>query len=354
MATKAAAASTHAIATEAATQAFLVEASETPANAIDAALAGVLALAARHPSVLLSSGTILLGGTGEGQLAIDARARQPGLSAPRPRGFTDAAQIPDAARIAAPLLPTALTFAHAGRGVRTRTAMLNIALGVAKGASKIDEARIESLRGFGREGGGILRGGLVRDALLSAGARSLGGTLTREDLDALRAEVVNARVVDVDARKWAIAPWADAFAEEAPLTTPDGELAVIAACDIHGAVAIVSVLIPTMAVALPEVGLAAPMIARPVLRGVTREPGGAPLPLPSAIGIARVADQGVDLALGVGGAGTLDAVFAEIARAASVTSAAIDDALTRAGESKVAGVMIDSKGRGRALTHGVR
>jgi hypothetical protein len=349
MATKAAAASTHAIATEAATQAFLVDAAETPANAIDAVLAGVLALALRHPAVLLSSGTILLGGTGEGLLAVDARARQPGLSAPRPRGFTDASQIPDAARIAAPLLPAALTFAHAGRGVRTRTAMLNVALGVAKAATKIDEARVESLRGFGREGGGILRAGPVRDALLSAAARSAFGTLTREDLDALRGEVVNAKLVDEGARKWAIAPWSDET-----LATPDGELAIVAACDAHGAVAIASVLIPTMTVALPDVGLSVPMLARPILRGVTRAPAGAPLSLPSAIGVARAGEQGVDLALGVGGAGALDAQFIGVARAASETSTAIEDALARAGENRAAAVMIDSKGRARAVTHGAR
>ncbi len=348
--TKAAAASTHSIATEAATQAFLVEATDTPANAIDAVLAGVLALAARHPAVLLSSGTILLGGTGEGQLAIDARARQPGLSAARPRGFTDASEIPDAARIAAPLLPTALTFAHAGRGVRTRTGLLNIALGVARAATKIDDARVESLRGFGREGGGILRGGLVRDALLGAGARSLGGTLTREDLDALRAEVTNARVTEIGARRWAVAPWSGG---EASLSTPDGELAVVAACDVHGAVAIASVLIPTMTIPLPDVGLAIPLLARPVLRGVTRDPAGTPLPLPSAIGIAR-AGESVDLALGVGGAGTLDAQFGAVIEAASDPARALEEALLRAGDNRAAAVMIDSKGRGRALTHGVR
>jgi hypothetical protein len=295
--------------------------------------------------VLLSAGTILLGGTGEGQLAIDARARQPGLSAPRPRGFTNASEIPDAARIAAPLLPAALTFAHAGRGVRTRTAMLNIALAVAKGATKIDEARIESLRGFGREGGGILRAGPVRDALLAAGARSVGGMLTREDLDALRAEMTAAEVVALGTRRWARPPWKS----DEPAT--DGELAIVATCDVHGAVAIVSLLIPTMTIALPEVGLAAPLLARPVLRGVTRDPVGASLPLPAPIGIARVGEQGVDLALGVASA---EAAFVEVATSASDPAVALDDAIARAGESRAAAVLIDSKGRGRALTHNVR
>jgi hypothetical protein len=191
MATRAAAASTHSVATEAATQAFVADPGDAPATAIDAVLAGILALCARHPALLLSAGTILLGGTGEGLLVIDARARQPGLSAPRPRGFTDAASVPDAARVAAPLLPAALTLAHAGRGVRTRTALLRLALAT---APKADDARIESLRAFGREGASILRAGAIREALLTAAARSAHGTLTREDLDALRPDVVPARV----------------------------------------------------------------------------------------------------------------------------------------------------------------
>lgn len=342
MATRATAASTHSVAAEAATQAFVAEPGDTPATAIDAVLAGVLALCARHPGLLLSAGTILLGGTGEGLLAVDGRARQPGLEAPRPRGFTDQASVPDAARVAAPLLPAALTLAHAGRGARTRTAMLRLALATAS-SGKVDDARVESLRAFGREGGSVLRAGPIRESLLTAAARSLGGTLTREDLDALRADVTPAATLDLDGRRWAVSPH-----EHAPV---DGELAVVAACDVHGALAIASVLIPTFTLALPEVGLAAPLLAKPVLRSVTREPAGAPLPLPSAIGLARVASgDAMDLALGVGGSGDVEAAFAEISRAASDVSSALEEALARAGEHRACAVMIDFRGHGRALS----
>lgn len=342
MATRAAAASTHPPAAEAATQAFLAEASDAPATAIDAVLAGVLALAARHPAVLLSSGTILLGGTGEGLLAIDGRARQPGLSAPRPRGFTDPTAVPDAAKVAAPLFPYALTLAHAGRGVRTRTAMLNVALSAARATGNIDEARVESLRAFGREGSAILRGGPIREALLATAARSVGGTLTREDLDALRAELMNARLENVGARRWARAPWSS---DEAPA----GELAVVAACDSHGALAIASVLIPTFTLPLADVGLAVPLLAHAVLRGVTRAPAGAPIPLPAPIGVAQTGDT-ADLALGVGGSGASESAFAELAAGASDVTSAIDEAIARMTEHRVAGVMVDTRARGRALT----
>lgn len=339
MATRAAAASTHAPAAEAATRAFLVEPGEAPATAIDAVLAGVLALALRHAAVLLSSGTILLGGTGEGLLAIDGRARQPGRSAPRPRGFTDATAVPDAAKIAAPLLPAALTLAHAGRGVRTRTALLSVALAASRD-THVDEARIESLRAFGREGGAILRGGAIRDALLAAGARSVGGALTREDLDALRAELTQAKSETIGVRTWSRAPF--------PLdAAPPGELAIVAACDTHGALAIASILIPTFTLALPDVGLAAPLLAQPVLRGVTREAAGAPIPLAAAIGLARSGDA-VDLAIGVGGGADVERAFNDVARAASESTSILEEAITH-GE-RVAGVMIDARQRGRALT----
>lgn len=344
MAARAAASSTHSIAAETATQVFLAEPGDAPATAIDAVLAGVLALAAQYPAVLLSAGTILLGGTGEGLLAVDGRARQPGLEAPRPRGFQDPSAVPDAAKIAAPLLPAALMLAHAGRGTRTRTAMARLAL--ASAAGKLDDARTESLRAFGREGGSILRAGPIREALLAAAARSVGGTLTREDLDALRADVARARTVQIEQREWALSPF-----DTSDNTRADGELAVVAACDTHGALAIASVLIPTFTVALPEVGLAAPLLARPVLRGVPREPTGAPLPLPAAIGVSRVtSSDSVDLALGVGGGGDIEAAFAEVSRAASNVAAALEDALVLAVERKACAVMIDSRRNGRALS----
>ncbi len=395
-------ASTHAVAAEAAQQTFLVEAGDTPANAIDAVLAGVLALAFQMPGVLLGSGTILLGGTGEGLLAIDGRARQPGLGAARPRGFKDEREIPDAARIAVPLLPAALTLAHAGRGVKTRTALVRIAGAVAQTraatehSSESADARHESLRAFGREGGALFRAGPIRDALLAASARSVGGVLTPEDLDALRPEIVQATRVELDARRWALAPWAtrmhsaltraargsiaDAtLADPASVPSIPGEVAVIAASDARGAVAIAAILIPAFATLLENTGLSAPHLARPVLRSVTREAPGAPLAGPASIGIAhrRTIEAGkselagVDLAVGVGGPGDVEEVFAQIARGLSRALASVDEviatrrarrAMDADGHATVAleesldaafgvatGITLDPRGRARAI-----
>lgn len=361
-----AAASTHPAAAEAATQAFHVEPGDVAGTAIDAVVAGVLALCVRNAGVMLGAGTLILGGTGEGSVVIDGRARQPGLGAARPRGFTDARAIPDAARIAAPLLPHALTLAHAGRGNRTRTALLRYAVDAAKAIGKVDDARAESLRAFGREGGNFLHAGPIREALLEASARSLGGALTRDDLEALRPELARAKKLDLDARQWAIAPWARALGENAEATAPDapGEIAIIAAADPYGAVAIASVLVPSMATPIGQTGLSAPHLARPVLRGVTRENAGAPLAAPTPIGVAqgRIYEGGkselgpVDLAFGLGGHGDVEVLFDDVARRLSAMGAPIEDVLAakRVGETSeplglAAGILVDARGRGRGL-----
>ena len=62
---------------------------------------------------------ILVGGAGAGLLAIDGRVRQPGIGAPRPRGFMSAEEIPDAARVGVPWLPATLSVAIATMGTAT-------------------------------------------------------------------------------------------------------------------------------------------------------------------------------------------------------------------------------------------
>ena len=190
--------------------------------------------------------------------------------------------------------------------------------------------------------------------------------LTRDDLDALRPELVQAHRLDVDARRWAVAPWARALGLNAEAAQPEasGEIAIVAAADPYGAVAIASILIPSMAAPLGELGLSAPLLARPVLRGVTREPAGAALPAPAPVGVAqgRSLEGGqselgaVDLAFGLGGAGDVDRWFDDVARRLSSVAVAIDEVIAskREGEDDVphgiaSGVLVDARGRGRAL-----
>src|SRR5258708_26101492 len=114
------------------------EAPQQPATAVDALVAGVLAIAMVRPGVLLGTVGILLGGTGEGLLAIDGRMRQPGVGAPRPRGFPEGDAIPNAARVATPGLPAALAIAHAGRGGRTLGELARAAISAADSSGKTD------------------------------------------------------------------------------------------------------------------------------------------------------------------------------------------------------------------------
>ena len=191
----AAAASTILQGARAATQALAIEPGREPPTAVDALVAGVLAIAAQHPAVLLGSITILLGGTGEGLLAIDGRARQPGVGAPRPRGFQSPTEVPPEARIATPGLPAGLALSHAGRGTRTLDELARIALDSAAQSGPLDEDLASSIRTFGREGATLLRGGALREALLAASARSRGGLLTGADLDQMRPIVTEAEAV---------------------------------------------------------------------------------------------------------------------------------------------------------------
>jgi gamma-glutamyltranspeptidase/glutathione hydrolase len=351
---------------QAASQALLVDGGEA-GRAIDAVVAGVLAIAARRPGVLLGAGVILLGGTGEGSRVVDGRARQPGLGAPRPRGYPTLAEVPDAARVAVPGLPAALMVAHAGRGVRSASQLAKLATTTAESLGKIDPARVKSIHAFGRAGPMFLRAGAVRDALLAAGARSLGGTLTTEDLDAATATTGPAFLSDHDARRWIITPFRDPLAtirkapegEEPPAPeTSDGAVEIVAAADAHGAIAIACVAIPSLTTPLEETGLAAPLLAEPILRGVTRLAPASILPLPVPIGIAQPRDGGADLALGLAARLGSEALFARLVTKASAPLAMLDELLAapraRPGESEEqlgvgCGVARDSRGDARAL-----
>ncbi len=339
-------ASTHAEAAHAASQAMLAEPGEPPGTAVDGLCAGILALAATHPSVLLGAGTILLGGMGEGQLAIDGRARQPGLGAQRPRGFTDGQPIPDGARVAAPTLPSAIVLAHAGRGERTLTHLSRIALASASQSASVPANRGESIRAFGREGSNFLRGGGIRSALLAATARSRGGMLTEGDLDGAHGEVVAARTMERGKRSFSIAPWCvldGGLDGGLGADAPSEPLSVIVVADARGALAIAVVLVPALGISLDETGLIAPLLASPVMRGVTREAPASIIAVPAPIATAK--------GLAVGVTGGSPAAFAALLGALGDDSVLLEDACKAARPSpggRVVGVFVDGS-NARAL-----
>src|SRR5690242_14844382 len=107
-------------------------------NAVDAVCAAVFAASAISPGVLLGPVQVLVGGAGAGMLAIDGRVRQPGIGAPRPRGFVDASEVPDAARVGVPWLPAALSAAIATMGTATFNQVLGPAVALAKGTPRAE------------------------------------------------------------------------------------------------------------------------------------------------------------------------------------------------------------------------
>jgi hypothetical protein len=375
-----AAASNRPEAAHAATQALALVPGGTCGRAVDAVVAGVLAIACKHGGALLGSGSFLLAGTGEGLLAIDGRARQPGLGAPRPRGFVDVGSVPQAARIATPLLPAALVVTHNGRGERTLTQLANLAIASARSHGGVDDERANSIAAFGREGAGVVRNGTLAEALIRTAARSLGGLLGPEDLEGARPEVAVGTQVDVDGRRWSLVPWAHRahnalVGSDADATSVDGgpdvsvigETAVVAAVDMWGGFALASLSLVPGGAPLEGTGLYAPPLAIPVMRGVARTPAG--VAIPSLAPIAASGPRGsavIDLALGVGGFGDADEIFVQLVRGVSSPGAQFAEVIGRARARRreggavleevpssafgvAAGVLRDDRGEARAL-----
>jgi gamma-glutamyltranspeptidase/glutathione hydrolase len=355
-----AASSTRQAAAHAASQVLLAHAAEpglagpkAPARAVDAVVAGVLALAARVPSVLLGAGVVMIGGVGEGRVVIDGRARQPGLGVPRPRGWKKDDAIPDAARIAVPGLPGALVLAHAGRGELTLSELSRIAIASAEVEGALDPLLEQSIRAFGREGALAIRSGTFRAPLLRAAPRSLGGLLSEGDLDAATAARLEATEATRGASTIAHLPWADDVARALSGESVDAEAvdhAIVAAADVHGGLAIAAVAVPSGGVALEGTGLVAPTLAEPVRRNETRVQPGTTLAFSPAIALVRgrVAEGATSFAIGVT---STDASARSLARAVERLcdgATLLDDAIAVPGV--VSGVAVDAQGRSRPLS----
>lgn len=244
-------------------------------NAVDAVVAGVFAAAAVHPGVLLGPVQLLLGGPGSGLLAIDGRVRQPGIGAPRPRGFTADEDIPDAARVGVPWLPAALFVATAAAGTATFGQVLGPALALAKGTPRHEPLR----RLVARGPRAMEERGLGSELLASAG-RPSGGLLTPEDLASPAPQMQKASVVRLaggdGSRQLVRLPWAHSAEEAdgaptAPVSATDVALArACVAVDRFGNFALACWSESHSGLMVEELGLRAPFYAEPVLRGKTR------------------------------------------------------------------------------------
>jgi gamma-glutamyltranspeptidase/glutathione hydrolase len=293
-------------------------------NAVDAVVAGVFAAAALSPNVLLGPVQLLVGGGGVGLRAFDGRVRQPGLSAPRPRGFRPGEAIPDAARVGVPWLPATLSVAVATSGSSTFGQVLGPALALAKGSP-----RHEVLSRIGQRGPRALEEQPLCAELLSIAGRTSGGILTLEDLASPQPEVHDASIRPLrGGDRFAVQlPWAPeaSTGREVGTTT----VRVVAAVDRWGAFAIACWDDGVEGLLLGEFGLRAPFYADPVLRGRERvRPGEA---MYAAAPMALVATAAGPL-FGLTAFGATDA-YDVLERA--IDGAANDSAPSGGGEAKL-------------------
>jgi gamma-glutamyltranspeptidase/glutathione hydrolase len=295
-------------------------------NAVDAAVAGAFAACATSPSVLLGPMQILVGGGGLGLRALDGRVRQPGMGAPRPRGFRDEEEVPDAARVGVPWLPATLSVAVATAGTATFAQVMAPAIALAKGSPRADV-----LAKIAARGPRAIEERPLSAELLALAGRPNGGLLTSDDLASPRPEVhPAARLVvpgaatssprsargknkraepaeDVSARPRVVIelPWSneEGGMPAAPSAHVDvGAARAVLAVDRHGAFAIAVWAESPDGIMLADLGLRAPFFAEPVRRGQTRvRPGDA---RPAAAPVALVGtDVGPEVAFAAFGAG---------------------------------------------------
>jgi gamma-glutamyltranspeptidase/glutathione hydrolase len=274
-------------------------------NAVDGMVAGVFAACASSPGVLLGPVQILVGGAGAGLLAIDGRLRQPGLGAPRPRGFVEGEAIPEAARIGVPWLPAALSVAIATSGSATFAQVLAPAISLAKGTP-----RKEALSRIASQGPRALEERLFAGELLAVAGRPSGGLLTQADLATPSPTVVKATSLAVAGsdgpRRIAVLPWAriDASAPAAPAAPEEvvdvARTRVVITVDRNATFAMACWEETEGGLLVETLALRAPLAAEPVRRGQTRvKPGDA---RPAASPFALVGRDAPELGIAAYGA----------------------------------------------------
>ncbi len=287
-------------------------------NAADAVVIGVLVAAAASPVVLLGPVQMLAGGAGTGLVAIDGRVRQPGLGAPRPRGFRSDEPIPEAAYVGAPAMPAALATALGSLGTLVMPRALGPAISWAKANAP---ERVGVLDALGKAGPLALSSDPWATELMAVGGRAVGGLLTREDLASVRPAVERRSERSLGPSGILEVSWPQ---EEAP---PNPHVQIVAACDAQGRVAIACYETPLEALPIPALGLGAPRHAAPVMRGKRRVSPGLPRFSPAPIAL-RLHAGVVEAAAGIARGGVTPGAVASLLQALEQTIA-LGDVLAR-------------------------
>jgi gamma-glutamyltranspeptidase/glutathione hydrolase len=253
-------------------------------GALGAVLSGFFAAAGARPGVLLGPLSVLVGGVGQGARAFDGRLRQPGLGAKRPRGFLTSAEVPNAARVAAPSAPFAAVIAHAYGSDSLRSL---IAPGIAAAEQAGADKRARFLDRIGQVGAPALTEPGFQRAMLRVASPSEGGVLTPSDLEKCDEVDQPAREREALDARWVEVPWADS--SPTPLANERG--AGVCAADMHGVVAALTYRVCDVGVLIEELDLIAPPAAIPVMRGVPRTAPGSRIAAAAPMAIRLDASQ---------------------------------------------------------------
>ncbi len=247
-------------------------------SAVTAALGGFFASAGDDPAVLFGPVTILVAGVGTAARAFDGRCRQPGIGAKRPRGFVDANQIPEAARVAVPASVAAAVVACAYDPGATVNSVVRRGIATAKKVGA--PARAALLDRILQLGAGMFSDPALRTAMLGDAGPAQGGLVVAGDLTPPK--VLDAPARD-DGTTWS-APWADECKERSLAL---GEGRAVCAVDIRGL--FVAVAYRRLGDGFPLGGMDVELakVAVPVRRGVTRVAPGSALAAPAPIAIRR-------------------------------------------------------------------
>ena len=252
-------------------------------SAVAAVVAGFFAAAGAHPDVLLGAVTLLVAGVGTGGRVFDGRVRQPGLGARRPRGFVED-EVPIAAKVAISTSVAAVTVALAYDQRATITAVARSGVRAANTAGAAERARL--LERVAEVGPGALAESSFVRPMLHLASPSEGGLLAPADF-------TPATDVALDARERTTAtggvlepPWADVKPDT---MVAGGSRHGICAVDAEGVFATLTYECIGAGLAVPALGLVAPLVAVPVRRGTPRVAPGTRLP--AAAPIAIVCDE---------------------------------------------------------------
>jgi hypothetical protein len=243
-------------------------------TAIDACISAWFVAAAIFPGVLLGPLHMLVAGPGVGAHAYDGSVLQPGKDAPRPRGFREGDEIPDAAHVAVCSAVHALTAAHAQDGSSSLVELSSAGSRAAQ--SDGAKARARVLRRIAEVGVIATREPAFVRPLLELAGRANGGNLTTSDIESASATITRSDTTS------------GIFRLSRAVAVPSVRLqpVVACACDVRGVLAAMHCGFDPDGLQVPDLELAAPRLAQPVRRGIPRVSPGVPLPLEAPIAIA--------------------------------------------------------------------